>query len=119
MIWLKRIPKVMDSRAAWRVAQIVAFLSLFLSLAVGARQYSLAGCLAEYNNQAAQATGQRSDAAEEDRQALDEMLTTIANAKERGAAAAALRTYVDTRARADAKRAKNPPPAPPSVSCQP
>lgn len=119
MTWLKRIPTVMDSRPAWRAAQIVAFLSLFLSVAVGAKQYSLASCLADYNNQSAQASGQRLDAAEADRRALDEMLASVVNAKERSAAGAALRAYVDARADADAKRARNPLPAPPSVSCKP
>lgn len=113
-----RFVRVMDSRAMTRVVQVIAFMSLLLSLGIATRQYQLASCLAKYNNAAAAASGPRLAAAEEDRQAIDEMVKAVVHAKARGDAGAALHTYLATRESADRKRAKNPPPPPPSEVCR-
>lgn len=117
-VYRSRLVRVLDSRVTTRAVQVIAVLSLFLSLVVGGRQYALADCLANYNDQQARASGQRLEAAEEDRQALDTMVSAVVNAKERGDAARALVTYLETRRQSDLKRAQNPPPAPPSEACR-
>lgn len=113
-----RFVRFMDSRLMTRIVQVIAFASLLLSLAVGAKQYELASCLATYNNAQARANGPRIQAAEDDRQAMDELVNRIVTAKSRADSAAAFQDYVAKRRIANETRAKNPPPPPPSEVCR-
>lgn len=113
----------MDAPLVARTIQIIAVISLLLALYVGFRQYRLADCLAEYNDDSAQSSGQRLIAAEQDRQALDEMIDAIAGARSvspeqaQRQVNAALDKYIAVRATSDEQRRKNPPPPPPSQRC--
>lgn len=113
----------MDSRGVTRIIQLVAILSLFLALVVGIRQYTLANCLAQYSDDNARASAERLKAAEQDRKALDIMISAIAGARSVGPEEAqrqvngALDTYLSSRTEADEQRRRNPPPDPPSERC--
>ncbi len=113
----------LDAPAITRTIQIIAVLSLMLALYVGFRQYALADCLASYNDDQARSSGQRLIAAEQDRQALDDMIAAIAGARSATPAEAqaqvngALDRYLAVRATSDEQRRKNPPPPPPSQRC--
>lgn len=113
-----RIRAALDSRAMTRVVQLIAFLSLLLSLGVGAKQYALADCLARYNDEAAASQKARAQAAEEDRQAVDTMVKSVVNSHSRAESRAALLAYVNTRAVNDEKRRANPAPVGPSELCR-
>jgi hypothetical protein len=114
---------MLDAPMVTRTIQVVAVLSLFLALFVGFRQYQLADCLAQYNNDQASSSGQRLIAAEQDRQALDEMIGAFAAARSappedaQRQVNAALDKYLEVRATSDEQRRKNPPPPPPSQRC--
>ncbi len=113
----------LDSRAATRIIQLVAIASLILALFVGLRQYALADCLSTYSDDNARASAQRLLAAEQDRKALDEMISQVAGARSAPPAEAgrqvsdAFDKYLRQRAEADAQRKRNPPPPPPSERC--
>jgi hypothetical protein len=113
----------LDSRAATRVIQVVAIVSLLLALFVGLRQYSLADCLSRYADDNAKASAQRLLAAEQDRKAWDDVISEVAAARsappgEGGKRVAeAFDRYLQQRAEADEQRRRNPPPAPPSERC--
>lgn len=114
----------LDSRAVTRVIQVVAIASLLLALFVGLRQYSLADCLSRYNDDNAKSSGQRLEAAEQDRKALDDMIGAVAAARSATSPADAQRqvktafdTYLQQRAEANEQRRRNPPPPPPSERC--
>lgn len=113
----------LDSRAMTRTIQLVAICSLLLALFVGLRQYALADCIRAYNEDQARSSGQRLLAAEQDRRALDEMISQVAGARSAPPAEAGKRVsdafdkYLEQRKAADEQRAKNPPPPPPSVTC--
>ncbi len=124
MSTVNRAWTMLDSRLVTRAIQIVAILSLFLAIGVGVRQYSLADCLARYSDDNARSSTQRIAAAEQDRQALDEMIGGIAAARSAASPQEAQRMvsgafdkYLVARAEADRQRAENPPPAPPSERC--
>ncbi len=113
----------LDSRAMTRAIQLVAITSLLLALVVGLRQFQLADCLAQNQTDSSNSSAQRILAAEQDRKALDAMISEIAGARsvppeQAGAkVSAALDHYIKARADADEQRKRNPPPPPPSEAC--
>ena len=122
----KQIGAWLDSRGASRAVQVVALLALLLSVYVGVKQYRLASCLASYNDRSAKATGARTEAAERDRAAQDAMWQAFADAGDpqkvppaqaQAYAKAAFEKFLKDRAQANAQRASNPLPAPPSEVC--
>jgi hypothetical protein len=114
---------VLDHPFLSRVVQIIAVVSLLLALYVGVHHYQLAGCLAEYNNAQARSSGERLAAAEQDRQALDDMMSAFAAARSAAPGdaqrqvSAALDKYLEVRRTSDEQRRQNPPPPPPSQRC--
>ncbi len=116
----------LDSRSAFRVVQVVAAAALVLSVFVGVKQYRLASCLADYNDRSARATGARTEAAEQDRQAQDRLFQAFSDASNpakvppaqaRQYAQAAFKRFLEERAEANEQRARNPFPAPPAEVC--
>lgn len=107
----------LDSPGATRVLKLVAIVSLLLGLAVGVQQAQLTACLAAYTEAANVSSKARTEAAEGDRKALDDMVKSIAGAKDSATVKDALSTYLQARAFADGQRASNPLPGPPSQTC--
>ena len=113
----------LDSPRTFRVFQMIAIASLLIGLSVGVKQYRLTTCLTAYNEATNKATAQRTEAAQADRRALDDMIKTIAGARglppsEAGKAVSnALDGYLAARAVADQQRKSNPLPPPPSQTC--
>lgn len=123
---VNRVWRWLDSPAARRFMQLLAVISLVLSLFVLARQNSLTNCLSRYNDRAAKATAARTAAAEQDREAQDKMWQAFADAgdpnkvppdKARDYAATAFKEFLLSRAEANLRRSQNPLPAPPSEVC--
>lgn len=119
-----RVWSWLDAPMVTRMIQIVAIVSLGLALFVGLRQYQLADCLAQYNDDNAKSSGQRLEAAEQDRKALDDMMSEVAAARSAASPAEAQRqvreafdNYLKQRAEANEQRRRNPPPPPPSERC--
>lgn len=108
IVWL-------DSRSAIRIVQIMAAIALVLSVGIAVRQYQLTSCVARYNERSNESQRARAEAADSDRKALDDMLQVVAD-NPRGAFEA-IKHYNQVRAQADAQRARNPIPAPPSETC--
>ena len=105
----------LSSRQADIAWKIMAAVALALSVTIGVRQYQMTQCQARYNEASNASQRARAQAAEADRQAQDAMFTAVA-ANPRGAIAA-IRQYNQARAAADAQRASNPVPPPPSETC--
>jgi hypothetical protein len=109
------LTRVLDSRTADRTVRIIAVLALLLSVWVGVRQWRFTQCVADYNDASNSATAARTIAADQDRQAQDQMFRAIAADPTTGLDQ--IRQYNDLRARADEARRQNPQPAPPSQRC--
>lgn len=113
----------LDSKVATRMIQLVAIVSLLLALVVGLRQFALADCLSRNVSESSNASVERLKAAEQDRKALDDMVSAFAAARSSPPAQAqaqvnaALDTYLAARRSADEQRRRNPPPPPPSQAC--
>jgi hypothetical protein len=105
----------LDTRSATRVLQIVAVVSLLVSVVVGFRQYELTNCVAHYNEVNNVSQRARAEAADTDRQAQDTLFRQIADDPQH--AFDKLRAYNASRAAADAQRSSNPIPPPPSQTC--
>lgn len=119
----ERAKSWLDNPSMDRVFKVIAVLSLMASLFVGVRQYSLTACLAEYN-EASNANQQlRAAAAAEERDALDDLIAAIDEARSvpavnaRAALDIAFDDYRETRARIEGKREVSPIPGPPSQTC--
>lgn len=121
------VARWLDSRGAFRVVQAAAAAALLLSILIGVKQYTLASCLADYNDRSARATGARAEAAERDRaaqdrlwQAVDDSMNPqkVAPAQARDHVRAAFVQFLADRRAANEQRANNPPPAPPSQACR-
>lgn len=110
-----RVKRALDSRTASRAVFIVAAVALVMSMWVGVKQSQFTRCVAEYNNASSVATSARQVAADQDRQAQDDMFRAIAADPKTGLDQ--IRQYNELRARADEARRQNPQPAPPSQSC--
>lgn len=113
----------LDSEGVTRLFKVVAMLSLLASLFVGVKQYELTSCLATYNDASNANSQARAQAAAEERSALDELISSIDEARSVPAANArtaldlAFREYAEQRARIEGKREVMPIPAPPSQTC--
>lgn len=105
----------LDSRQAARTVWIVAVATLALCAVLAVKQYHLTRCQAAYAEASNTSQRARAEAAELDRQAQDRLFQSIAD-KPRSAIES-LRIYNEQRAQANAQRAKNPIPAPPSTNC--
>jgi cell division protein FtsX len=113
----------LDSESVTRLFKVIAIMSLMASLFVGVKQYQLTSCLATYNDAANANQQLRAQAAGEERDALDAMISAIAEvqtvpaASRQAAVAAAFQDYLQSRAYIDGKREVMPIPAPPSQTC--
>ncbi len=96
------------------VASVVA---LGMSALVGYQSRGQAECQARINEQLVVAQSARAKAADQDRDAVDRLISDVSEAKSPADSRAALQRYRDTRASADAERTRNPLPAPPSQRC--
>ena len=119
----ERAKSWLDSEGVTRAIKLVAVLSLMASMFVGVQQYQLTYCLAAYN-EASNANQQlRAGAAAEEREALDQLISAIDEARSlpagQGKAALdiAFDDYRETRARIEGKREVSPIPGPPSQTC--
>lgn len=105
------------------VMRVIVVVSLAVGLVVAVQHRTLARCLAEYNEDFANSTEQRSQAAEKDRQAEDSLWFAIDEsrslppAEARAKSLAAFNSYIKQRREADRQRRENPPPPPPSQRC--
>ncbi len=97
---------------AFKVIAIAALVAGAWNYVDNAR---LTQCQARYAESANESTAARSDAAAEDRRALDDLVAAFAT--DPGSGRAALMRYQRVRAAADARRAANPVPPPPSTRC--
>lgn len=100
------------AEAAWKLMALVALL---LSIGIGARQLQMTACQARYAEISNASQAGRAAAATADREALDRLLQVVAKTPDR--TIDAVREYNATRAAADAQRARNPVPPPPSGAC--
>lgn len=120
---LNAVKDWLDRRAVSRFMNAVAAVSFILALFVGIHQYQLASCLATYSDQSSAATTQRAAANEATNEAIDAVITAIANARDLSpaqrdaAVGSAFGRYLTARAAADERRLKNPIPEPPSETC--
>ncbi len=105
----------LDSRQAARTVWIVAVVTLAFCGVLAWKQYSLTGCQAKYAEASNTSQRARAEAAELDRQAQDRLFREIAEDPQR--TLEKLRDYNASRAVANAQRAKNPVPPPPSTNC--
>lgn len=97
-----------------------SFVSLGMSWYTGAQRAEYQHCQAAVNDNLIRTQQARAAAAEQDRQAMDDLVANILAASETRdpkGSLAALRAYLTARADADAQRAANPIPVPPSVTC--
>lgn len=102
------------------IVVIASFASLGMSWYAGAQRAEYAHCQAAVNDALIHSQQARAAAAEQDRQAMDDLVAGVLTASETRdprASLAALRAYVTARAAADAQRAANPIPVPPSQTC--
>jgi hypothetical protein len=134
-----KVVQVLDAPTTTRVFKVVAIVSLLLSLFVGLRQYQLADCLAQYNNdlnartRILTETSTRERTAERRRDdALDKVfldpslqIPAAERTPEDGARVRRLfaeylnaaRDLAAQRSASDADRRANPVPPPPSLVC--
>lgn len=134
-----KVIRVLDAPTTTRVFKVVAIVSLLLSLFVGLRQYQLADCLAQYNEDLNVRTRILTDTTARERNAerrrddaldrvfLDPSLLVDSaqrSAEDRSRVRRLFAEYVDAaqdlaavRTAADASRLANPVPPPPSLVC--
>jgi len=105
----------LDSRGADRAGKVLAVVAMTLSLVLGYAVYRQTRCQADYAAASNASTRARAEAAETDRTAQDTLFRAIADHPRE--AIAAVRQYNGARAQADAQRARNPIPPPPSTAC--
>ena len=81
------------------------------------RQTAYTHCQARVNDAPIKAQNARAVSADQDRDALDQLVSDIIRARSATDTEAALARYQRTRAATDAQRAQHPLPAPPSQAC--
>lgn len=119
----ERAKNWLDSESVTRLFKVIAIVSLMASLFVGVKQYELTACLATYNDSSNANQQLRAGAAKEERDALDQWIAAVDEARRLPAANAraaldiAFDDYREERARIDGKREVMPIPAPPSQTC--
>lgn len=109
----------MRDRVIGITVMVLSVISLIFSSYSGSKWYTYTKCQAKTNDALIQSSNARSQASDVDREALDEMVTSVLAIKpgEGGAKVRqALQDYVDKRAKADAQRAANPLPEPHTCS---
>lgn len=111
----ERIKTALDSGPVTRAVQVAAVVALLLSLWLGWAQRQQVACQARYNEHSNVSQQARAQAAEKDRQAQDELFRKVAGNTR--STVQYLREYLRQRAVADAQRAANPVPPPPSETC--
>lgn len=97
---------------------LMAVLSVIMSSITLARLGDKIDCQARYNERVSEALTARTRAAADDRKAMLNLVTSAARADTREESVAALNRYLEAAADADAARARNPFPEPPSESCR-
>lgn len=110
-IWL-RLKSVLASDQAETVIRLLVVLSIILSLAASYETAKLQKCQTAYTEVNAAALKSRDAINAQDREAVDRMVLSVSTATSRVEVAAALKAYNETRAKADAERAKIPLPVP-------
>ena len=103
------------SRQADITGKIMAVVALLLSVFVAVQQWDMTACQARYNEASNASTRARAEAAEADRQALDQLLQVVADNPD--AALSAVREYNMSRRAADEQRRANPVPPSPQETC--
>lgn len=91
--------------------------ALAMSFVATTTQMTYTRCQAAVNDALIHAQRDRADAAQQDREALDRLVTDVLAATDRTKSRQALQDYVNARAAADAQRAAHPIPDPPSSTC--
>ena len=99
------------------VMRICGTASLVVAISLYAGQREYVQCQAAVNNALITAQVARAGAGEQDRDAMDRLVSDVTKATSPADSRAALARYQQTRAAADADRAANPLPAPPSQTC--
>lgn len=94
-----------------------SLIMVLASTYLGYKQYSYVHCQTLVNDSFVKALKARTDAAEADRNAMDQLVSDVSNAKTRDDSVRALAKYRETRAKADADRRQHPLPEPASSSC--
>ncbi|HEX5543670.1 MAG TPA: hypothetical protein VFX60_19305 [Micromonospora sp.] len=110
-----RLKTALDSSLVTRAVQLIAVLALGLSLWLGVQLRAQTACQAAYNEASNASQRARAMAAEQDRQAQDELFRQVADNPQ--STVVHLRAYLARRAAANAQRHANPIPAPPSQTC--
>lgn len=113
-----RVRSYLGGRVADYAMRVAVVLSLGLGLWVTTSQQQTVRCHARYAEATARAVDARTEAAEEDRGAVDRMVSSVVTAKSREDTRAALLGYLDARKRADETRRRNPLPPAPSELCK-
>lgn len=96
---------------------VVSIVVVAWSAYLGVQQVEYIRCQSKVNDSFSRALKARTDASQQDRNAMDRLVEDISNAKAPGDAKAALDRYRETRTKADADRNKNPLPEPASSAC--
>ncbi len=112
---LARLGDALDSPGFVRASRLVGLLALCVSFWLVVSQDRQAQCLADFAEASASSSKARALAAEQDRQAQDEVFRAVA--RDPRSAITAINEYVARRDATDALRAANPVPEPPSVAC--
>ncbi len=107
----------MGSPAAGRAITMAMILYLVALGWLYRMQASLVECQASYAEASAASTAARTEAAAQDREVLDTLISAIANATSRDETQRALGAYQRTRTETDLYRKEHPLPAPPSTRC--
>jgi hypothetical protein len=109
------VKRWLDSPAADRAWKLASAVALSLSMVLGYAVYQQNRCQAAYAEASNASQRARAEAAEVDRLAHDAMFNAIAD--DPSGSISAIRAYRDSRAAANAQRARNPIPPAPSTNC--
>lgn len=118
-----RVRTWLNSAGVARTIQVVAVISLILSLFVTVQQRQLTQCLANYNNAYATSAQARTDSAASTASAVDQFISALIAAtklpqdQQQAAGEKLLTTYEAERATANKQRLANPLPEPPKDRC--
>lgn len=122
MTW-ESVQKFLASRPFYNFLACGVIVSLAGGIWLGVEQRRLTNCVAAYSNAQNANTKFRAEAAAEERESLDTMISAIAEAQSvpanmrQAAVADAFQEYLRTRAYLDGKREVSPIPDPPSQTC--
>lgn len=111
---IQKTKRVLGSQSATYIVQLLVVVSLLLGVWLTLQQRSLVACQAAYADAQARSSAARTQAAEDDRQALRIVMQTVADGRD---ARAAARQWLATQSDTDRKRAANPIPESPRGRC--